>query len=113
MPIIGPSTPPPPPQHDVPAHQRTIDFANDLGSGFRGHRELKDNAQRVEEGMQHERSRRDTPAEYNDVSHERLRYESPEQYLKDSINQGRYGEGFKVVENDVEQSMEEEMEMDM
>ena len=112
MPIIGASTPPPP-QQDVPAHQRSIDFANDLGSGFRGHRELKDNAQQVEEGMQHERSQQDIPAEHYDVSHERLRYESPEQYTTNSINQGRYGEGFKVVENETEQSMEEEMEMDM
>ena len=112
MPIIGASTPPPP-QQDVPAHQRSIDFANDVGGGFKGHREMKDNTQRIEEGMQHERSQQDVPAEHHDVSPERQRLESPEQYFKDSINQGKYGEGFKVVENDQEQSVEEEMEMEM
>ena len=113
MPIIGASTPPSPPQQDVPAHQRSIDYANDLGSGFRGHRELKDNAQQIEEGTQHERSQQDVPAEHHDVSPERQRLESPEQHLEDSINQGKYGEGFKVAENNVEQSMKEELEIEM
>ena len=105
MPIFGTTPPPPPPQQDVPVHQRTIDFTNDLGSGFRSHRELKDNAQRTEEGMQHESSQQDVPAEHYDVS--------PEQYHINAINEGKYGEGFQATYNTAEQSTEEEQEMGM
>ena len=104
--LIPPPPPPSPPQHDVPAHYRSIkDYGNNLGSGFSAHREMKDNSQRTKEGIQHEASRRDVPGEHYDVS--------PEEKIKNDINSGKYGEGFKVVENESEQSMEEEEEMSM
>ena len=112
MPIFTNYTPPPP-QNDVPAHQQTIDFANDVGSGVKAHRDMKDNTQRTKEGMQHESSRQEVPAEHYDVSPERQRLESPDQYHKNEINSGKYGEGFQVVDNKAEQSMEEEEEMSM
>ena len=112
MPTIGTPTPPPPRQ-DVPAHQRSIDFANDVGAGFKGHRDMKDNAQQNAEGMQHEADRQNVPSEHHDVSPAQQRLESPEQYHKDAINQGKYGEGFKVAESNTEQSLEEEQEMEM
>ena len=107
------TTPPPPTQHDVPAHQRPIDFANDVGSGFKGHRDMKDSTQRTKEGIQHEGGQQDIPAEHNNVSPSQQRLESPEQYHKDEINRGKYGEGFQTVDNETEQSMEEEEEMSM
>ena len=111
MPVYG--TPPPPPQQDVPVHQRTIDFANQTGSGFKQHRDMKDKAQENAEGMEHERGRQDVPSEHNDVSSEQQRLESPEQHHTDAINQGKYGEGFKTVDSAEEQSQEEEQEISM
>jgi len=112
MPTFG-TTPPPPQQQDVPAHHRTIDFANDVGAGFKKQGEIKDNTQEIQESVEHEGSQQDVSAEHYDVPPEQQRLESPEQWASDEINRGTFGEGFQVADSTAEQSIEEEYEMEM